>query len=167
MQLLPIISENPIFQNFQHRKFPIFEIKKKEKNIVAKRCPWRKCRKVYVPNWAEPSYIRSTLPVPCSRRHFARMIMAFLRADDANLTLKIKEIDHDIGNKFRVRWFEKKGEDGVPFRCWLAKKKESGVACHDHAASAWCLMFCNTSVQDVGGRKFCINMQILRFIRRT
>ena len=62
---------------------------------------------------------------------FARLNTAFLRADDANLTLKIKEIDHDIKNQFSVRWFEEKSEDGVPFRCWLAKKKESGVA--------WCL----------------------------
>ena len=75
-----------------------------------------------VPNWAEQ------LPVPVALRCAN---MAFLRADDQNLRLKIKEIDIDIQNKFSVRWFEEKSKDGVPFRCWLAKKEESGVA--------WCL----------------------------
>ena len=90
-----------------------------------------------VPNWAEQ------LPVPLALR-FAKN-MAFLRADDQNLRLKIKEIDIDIQNKFSVRWFEEKSKDGVPFRCWLAKKKESGVA--------WCLRCFATLQYKKGGKK--------------
>ena len=72
-----------------------------------------------VPNWAEQ------LPVPVALRCAN---MAFLRADDQNLRLKIKEIDIDIQNKFSVRWFEEKSKDGVPFRClfdvgWPRRKK--------------------------------------------
>ena len=75
--------------------------------------------------------------------------MAFLRANDKNLRLKIKEIDLDIQNKFSVRWFEEKSKDGVPFRCWLAKKKECGVA--------WCLRsdrcFATLQYKRGGGKK--------------
>ena len=47
---------------------------------------------------------------------------------DPDFDGKVKELDKDVKNKFKKKWFKEKEED-VPWRVWLISEEE---------AVAWC-----------------------------
>ena len=59
-----------------------------------------------------------------------------LDESNPNYTDKVKQIDHDVlKNKFSKKWLDEV-TNNVPFRTWLAKRKESGVAFCRRCASS-------------------------------